>query len=149
MKAPVSFRWGVFVLTTLALVVVWGGYAEVSRGVLQSQTREAMAQAEIMVRAFEKSTHRTVHEVDIILRNLALDFAEGGLEHARRMIDQGLYDPSLIHHFAVLNAAGEPVFRSEGRDSAADFSDHLLVTVAVVMRFVRVASCLASAIHSR
>ena len=126
MRAPVSFRWGVFVLTTLALVVVWGGYAQVSRSVLQSQTREAVAQAETMVRAFEKSTHRTVHEVDITLRNLALEFTEGGLEHARLIIDEGLYDPSLIHHFAVLNESGDLIFRSEGMGGATNLSDEAM-----------------------
>ena len=127
MRAPVSFRWGVFVLATLALVVVWGGHAQVSRSVLESQTREATGQAEIMVRAFERSTHRTIHEVDIILRSLALDFAEGGLEHARRTIDRGFYDPSLIHHFTILNAAGERIYRSGDKDGAADPGDPAMV----------------------
>lgn len=126
MRAPISFRWGVFVLATLALVVVWGAYAQMSRSVLDSQTREAVGQAEIMVRAFEKSTHRTVHEVDITLRSLALEFSEGGLEHARMMIDLGLYDPSLIHHFAVLNAAGDLIFRSEGMGGAVNLSDEAM-----------------------
>ncbi|WP_448207256.1 sensor histidine kinase [Azospirillum sp. sgz302134] len=102
-------------LTAVALVAVWGGYAQVSRAVLHDHTLEAVARAETMVGAFEKSTHRALHEVDITLRNVALEYAEGGLEHARRLFDQDLYDRSLIHHFAILNAKGEMVFRSEGR----------------------------------
>ncbi len=118
MQAPISFRWGVVVLTIVALVTVWGGFAQVSRGVIRNQTQDAIARAETMVRAFEKSTHRAIHEVDITLSILAQEFAERGLAGTRRLIDHNLYDRTLIHHFTVLDANGDLTFRSEGMGGA-------------------------------
>lgn len=123
MRLPISFRWGVFALSAVAVTVVWGVYAQVARSVLEAQTQESVAKAEVMVRAFAKSTHRAVHEVDITLRSLALEFEENGLPGIRRFLDQMLYDPTLIHHFTVLDADGTVLFRSEGPGGAANQRD--------------------------
>ncbi|MDQ2103214.1 sensor histidine kinase [Azospirillum isscasi] len=123
MRLPISFRWCVFALAAVAVTVVWGAYAQVVRSVLEAQTREAVAKAEVMVRAFAKSTHRAVHEVDITLRSLALEFGESGLPGIRRFLDQTLYDPTLIHHFTVLDADGTVLFRSEGPGVPANQRD--------------------------
>lgn len=119
MQAPVSFRWGVFVATAVALVVVWGGYAHVARTVLHDHTQAVVAQAETMARGYEKSTHRAVREVDIGLRNLAAELEEGGLEHARRIVDLDLFDRNLIHRFTIYDAEGRPLFRSDGNVGGA------------------------------
>ena len=114
MRAPVSFRWSVVVGTAVALVVVWGGYAHVSRAVLRDHMENLLAQAETVARGFEKTTHRAVREVDVSLRNLALTLEEAGLEQARRIVDQDLYDRTLIRRFTVVDADGRTVFRSDG-----------------------------------
>lgn len=114
MRLPISFRWCVFAIAAVAITVVWGAHAQVVRELMDGQTREAVAKAEIMVRAFAKSTHRAVHEVDITLRSLALEFGENGLPGVRNFLDQTLYDPTLIHHFTVLDADGAVLLRSEG-----------------------------------
>ncbi|MBP2292489.1 sensor histidine kinase [Azospirillum rugosum] len=118
MQAPVSFRWGVVVATAVALVVVWGGYAHVARTVLHDHIKVTVAQAETMARGFENSTHRAVREVDISLRNLGMELEEGGVEHARRIADQDLYDRNLIRRFTVFDIDGRPVFRSDGNAGA-------------------------------
>lgn len=123
MRLPISFRWCVLALSAVAVTVVWGVYAQVTRSVLEVQTRESVAKAEIMVRAFAKSTHRAVHEVDITLRSMALEFEESGLPGIRRFLDQMLYDPTLIHHFTVLDADGYVLFRSEGPVGPANQRD--------------------------
>ena len=123
MRLPISFRWCVLALSAVAVTVVWGVYAQVTRSVLEVQTRESVAKAEIMVRAFAKSTHRAVHEVDITLRSMALEFEESGLPGIRRFLDQMLYDPTLIHHFTVLDADGSVLFRSEGPVGPANQRD--------------------------
>ena len=123
MRLPIPFRWCVFTLSAVAIAVVWGAYAQVVQSVLEAQTRESVAKAEVMVDAFAKSTHRAVHEVDITLRALALEFEESGLTGIRRFLDRMLYDPTLIHHFTVLDAEGTVLFRSEGPDGPANQRD--------------------------
>ncbi len=109
-----SFRNGILAGAALALAGVWGGYAVMASAMLDNQTREAVANAEATVRAYESSTSRTLHDVDMTLRFFAERYAEGGLPRARRIIDDGLYDAALIHHFSIFAPDGAQIFRSEG-----------------------------------
>lgn len=116
MVAPVSFRLGVVVLATVALVAVVGGYVQMSRTVFETQLADTLHSAQSTVRAYERSTHRTLHEIDVTLQSFAQRHVEGGLANARKIIDHGWYDANLIHHFSVFDADGSLIFRSEGRD---------------------------------
>ncbi|MBK1842644.1 sensor histidine kinase [Azospirillum sp. YIM B02556] len=109
-----SFRTCVLTVAALALGGVWGGYALMASSMLAVQTREAIASAQTTARAYESSTSRTLHDVDTTLRSFAERYAEGGLPRARRIIDDGLYDVALIHHFSVFDPEGRQLFRSEG-----------------------------------
>ncbi|BAI75337.1 two-component sensor histidine kinase (plasmid) [Azospirillum sp. B510] len=109
-----SFRNGVLAIAALALAGVWVGYAVMASSMLESQMREAIVNAQTTARAYESSTSRTLHDVDTTLRSFAERYAEGGLPRARRIIDDGLYDSSLIHHFSVFGPDGLQRFRSEG-----------------------------------
>ncbi|WP_244592603.1 sensor histidine kinase [Azospirillum palustre] len=100
--------------TILALAGVWVGYVLVASSMLDGQMREAIVNAQTTARAYESSTSRTVHDVDTTLRSFAERYAEGGLPRARRIIDDGLYDTGLIHHFSVFGPDGAQLFRSEG-----------------------------------
>ncbi|CAO3404057.1 sensor histidine kinase [Azospirillum palustre] len=100
--------------TALALAGVWAGYALMASSMLEGQMREAIVNAQTTARAYESSTSRTVHDVDTTLRSFAERYAEGGLPRARRIIDDGLYDTGLIHHFSVFGPDGAQLFRSEG-----------------------------------
>ncbi|AWK88891.1 sensor histidine kinase [Azospirillum thermophilum] len=123
MVVPVTFRWGIFVSSLVALLAVWGGHAQMSRAVYDRQLRESVSSAETAARAFERSTHRTLHEIDVTLHNLALRYGEQGVQGARRLIEQGLYDPNLIHHFAFFDSDGDLVFRNEGQDTVTCVAD--------------------------
>lgn len=116
MVAPVSFRLGVVVLAIIALVAVVGGYVQMSRTVFETQLADTLHSAQSTVRAYERSTHRTLHEIDVTLQSFAQRHVEGGLANARKIIDHGWYDANLIHHFSVFDADGSLIFRSEGRD---------------------------------
>lgn len=116
MVAPVSFRLGVVVLAIIALVAVVGGYVQMSRTVFETQLSDTLHSAQSTVRAYERSTHRTLHEIDVTLQSFAQRHVEGGLANARKIIDHGWYDANLIHHFSVFDADGSLIFRSEGRD---------------------------------
>lgn len=116
MGAPVSFRLGVIVTAAIALVAVIGGYVQMSRTVFETQLGDTLHSAQSTVRAYERSTHRTLHEIDVTLQSFAQRYVEGGLASARRIIDHGWYDANLIHHFSVFDVDGNLVFRSEGRD---------------------------------
>ncbi|WP_376962292.1 ATP-binding protein [Azospirillum sp. A26] len=109
-----SIRNGILVATVLALAGVWAGYALMASSMLEGQIREAIVNAQTTARAYESSTSRTVHDVDTTLRSFAERYAEGGLPRARRIIDDGLYDTGLIHHFSVFGPDGAQLFRSEG-----------------------------------
>ncbi|PWC34020.1 ATP-binding protein [Azospirillum sp. TSO35-2] len=109
-----SFRTVILSATALALVLVWVGYAVMSSAMLDGQTHDTIANAETTARAYESSTSRTLRDVDVTLRSFADKYAEGGLVRARRLIDDGLYDAALIHHFSVFDPNGTPLFRSEG-----------------------------------
>ncbi|WP_247875708.1 sensor histidine kinase [Azospirillum sp. TSH100] len=98
----------------LSLAGVWGGYALMASSMLESQVREAIVNAQTTARAYESSTSRTVHDVDTTLRSFTERYAEGGLSRARRLIDDGLYDTALIHHFTIFDPSGVQLFRSEG-----------------------------------
>lgn len=117
MKSPVPFRWGVLMIAAVALTTVWAGYAQTREALLESQKRDAVAGAQTVARAYESSTNRTLHEIDGTLRNFAARHAEGGLNAARRIIDDALYDASLIHHVSVFDRSGALVFRSGGEES--------------------------------
>lgn len=110
-----SIRNGILMATALALAGVWVGYALMASSMLEGQTREAIVNAQTTARAYESSTSRTMHDVDTTLRSFAERYAEGGLPRARRIIDDGLYDAGLIHHFSVFGPDGAQLFRSEGR----------------------------------
>lgn len=109
-----SVRNGILMAAALALAGVWGGYVLMASSILEGQTREALVNAEATARAYESSTSRTLHDVDTTLRSFAERYAEGGLPRARRIIDQGLYDAALIHHFTVFGPDGAQLFRSQG-----------------------------------
>ncbi len=109
-----SFRTGILTAAVLALVGIWGGYALMASSMLETQTQEALANAEATARAYESSTSRTLHDVDTTLRSFAERYADGGLARARRIVDDGLYDTALIHHVSVFGPDGAQLFRSQG-----------------------------------
>ena len=127
MRNPLPFRWGVLLLAAIALVMVWGGYAQMHEALLAGQQRDAIAGAETTVRAYESSTNRTLHEIDITLRNFAAKYAEGGLNRARQILDDGLYDFNLIHHFSVFDGNGALIFRSEGPGQGETLGDEGII----------------------
>ncbi len=114
MKNPISFRWGIGLAVAVALAMVWAGYAQMSGALLEGQQHDSIAGAETTARAYESSTGRMLHDIDVTLRNFAAKYGEGGLDRARGLIDEGLYDVSLIHHFSVFDAGGALLFRSAG-----------------------------------
>ncbi|SMF50296.1 Signal transduction histidine kinase [Azospirillum oryzae] len=107
-----SFRTGILTAAVLALAGIWAGYALMASSMLETQTQEALANAEATARAYESSTSRTLHDVDTTLRSFAERFADGGLARARRIVDDGLCDTALIHHVSVFGPDGAQLFRS-------------------------------------
>ncbi|KAA0573628.1 ATP-binding protein [Azospirillum sp. Sh1] len=107
-----SFRTCVLTAAALAIAGVWGGYVVMAASMLETQTRDALANAEATARAYESSTSRTLHDVDTTLRSFAERYADGGLARARRIVDDGLYDTALIHHVSVFGPDGAQLFRS-------------------------------------
>ncbi|MCG5242474.1 sensor histidine kinase [Azospirillum doebereinerae] len=123
MRRPLSFRSSVVALALVALAAVWAGYTQMVDALLAGQQRDAIAGAETTARAYESSTNRMLHEIDITLRNFAVKYGEGGLGRARQVLDDGLFDVNLIHHFSVFDANGVQTFRSEGQGLAEPLGD--------------------------
>ncbi|WP_223677643.1 cache domain-containing protein [Azospirillum agricola] len=127
MRNPVPFRLGVPLAAAIALAVVWVGYFQMADALFESQKRDAIAGAETTARAYESSTGRTLHEIDITLKNFVAKYAEGGLAQARRIVDEGLYDLNLIHHFSVFDRTGAMVFRSAGHGRGEVLDDEAIL----------------------
>jgi len=122
-----SIRNGILMAAALALAGVWAGYTLMASSMLEGQMREAIVNAQTTARAYESSTSRTLHDVDTTLRYFAERYAEGGLPRARRIIDDGLYDAALIHHFSVFGPDGAQLFRSEGKGPPEGLEDSGLI----------------------
>ncbi|MGQ9366770.1 sensor histidine kinase [Azospirillum sp. ST 5-10] len=108
------------------IAAVWAGAWQLWQTVHARQLDTAVANARNVVRGFESSTYHALHEVDNALRLLALRYADGGLPAVVAPIAEGLYNPGLVGHFAVFDAAGVRLYAS-GPDPAGRGDEEALL----------------------
>ena len=104
----------VTVTAIAAIVALWALYAVVLETMRNVHLRDAMLDRENIIRVFEEGVVRDVQYVDGMLRMLRTEYEARGYDAFVSLLRRYRFDPSLVDHFALDDAAGNVRFITSG-----------------------------------